>query len=493
MRPSGRLLCLLLLLLSPLAHAQKITLSPVPFVDYAFDNLRVAGQDTGGFFLLQSNLPLELERDRIGFKNRKYKLAYYRFNLSEVWTREVEATPGDASVASIIFTNGRMLVACAGEGKEDLTVYGRWIDSRGREAGNQAVHTFGLQGGETGKLKVIISDNQLLAGFLLPEYIDDDRQVLHFAFTDSTFTVLGKKTLSIPYGAKRFEAATYSLSNNGDLHMLGVRSVRIPGQGRKRVEDFLLYSSPVGDGSFQSYQLGGPGKEVTSASISFDNLNNMLVCAGFYSDHTTSAGAGVIYASLSMSGTDRFQFHSSPIDSDTRLKILGERNRNYDVGLVNYPIQKIILRNDGGAVIIAEAFYAQDYSYYDYFTQSYTRSVEYHYNNIVAASVNPNGTIHWLNVIRKNQVSTDDGGAYSSFCPVLTDMDLAMIYNSDISRSSEVMTSRITTTGTRGSTDKIRVSNKLLLYSRSGKQVSANEAIIPCISRKKLMLARISF
>ena len=490
----SQLILILFSFLPALSPAQTITLSPAPFEDYSFDHLKIIGQDAQGFFMLQSNLPLELDRDRVGFKNRKYKVAYYKNNLARAWSNLVEPSPSGASVEAVAFANGKVVVASTlyNKGDDALGLYARWINNQGVEVRNQLVGTI-KQTGQADKPMLAISGNQLLLALFVLENSGSESQTLHFLLTDSTLNVLKQKSLSIPYGEKSYSVEELSVSNNGDLHVLGVRSRKNQGNGRKREEDFVLFSSPLEVDSLREFVVGSGNKDVTSASLAFDNLNNRLVCAGFYAEKNSTTGAGVMLAMLDMNNPQSLEIVSSPIDNQTQLKILGERNRSHDIGLINYPIRQIILRNDGGAVILAEAFFANDYSYYDYFTQSYTRSIEYHFNNIVTVSVNANGSIHWLNVIRKNQVSTDDAGSFSSYCPVLTEKEFILLYNSDVSRSSDIKTARISASGKQNESSNIRTSNNLLLYSRSGKQVSATEAIVPCISKKKLMLARITF
>ena len=196
---------------------------------------------------------------------------------------------------------------------------------------------------------------------------------------------------------------------------------------------------------------------------------------------------------IEMSNPSQLVVKTHSIDSGTQFKLLGDRNSGYDIGLISYPIQKIIHRNDGGAVIVAEASYTNDYSYYDYFTQSFTRRTEYHYNNIVVISINNDASIHWLNIIRKDQESEDDGGIFSSFCLMLTSDEMVLIYNSDISRNSEVTGQLISNSGVQTEKHLIRPTEHVLLFSRNGKQISENEVIIPCISKKKIMLGKFTF
>lgn len=476
--------------------AQTVTFSPSLIDDKGFDNVKIIGQDEDGFYLLQSNLPLELERDRVGFRNRKYKIAYYTDEMVPRWSKAVDALTDGASVHTITFFHNKIIVITGIENKAESTVaiYGYLMNNKGEIISNHEIGKVSLENNsDYDKAKIITSSNHQLSGIMVHEYIDEQKQSVHLMVIDTALKLGHNKKLSISYGSKKFTATGYSLSDKGDFHLIGVRSVKDKNAEKKRQEDFILFSAAAVSSQFSEFLVSEGNKDITGASINFDNINNKIICAGFYVDRSSTTGAGIIYATLDMNDISHLNIKTKPIDSSTQVKLLGERNSGYDIGLVSYPIQKIILRNDGGAVIIAEASYTTDYAYYDYFTQSYTRRIEYHFNNIVVISVNGNGSIHWLNVIRKNQESEDDGAVFSSFCPVLSPEEITLIYNSDISRYSEVITAHISNTGEEKENKPVRSNDHLLLLATSGKQVSENEVVIPCIAKKKLMLAKFTF
>jgi hypothetical protein len=490
------LIYLLSFLFSQLGYPQTVLLSPTPVDENNFDNIKVIGQDDDGIFLLESNLSFELDRDRIGFKNRKYKVAYYSNELVPRWTKSIEPLPDGASIQSIIFLEQKIFITTAIESKAQnkLSIYGQWMNNKGEIVMNKEIGAIHLENNsDFDKAKLITSVNHQLTGIMIHEYIDEHKQAIHLLVIDTTLRSIHNKNLVINYGSKNFIITDYSLSNKGDFHLLGVRTIKDKNAERKKQEDFVLFSAPVDSSRFSEFMLGDNNKDVTNASINFDNVNNKIVSAGFYADRSSTTGAGIIYAALEMNNPSQLIVKSHPIQSGTQFKLLGERNRDSDIGLTSYPIEKIILRNDGGAVIVAEASYTNDYSYYDYFTQSFTRRTEYHYNNIVVISINGNGTIDWLDIIRKNQESEDDGGAFSSFCPVLAPDELILIYNSDISRNSEVLAARISNTGVQSENHLVRASEHVLLFSRDGKQISENEVVIPCISKKKMTLIKLTF
>ena len=178
------------------------------------------------------------------------------------------------------------------------------------------------------------------------------------------------------------------------------------------------------------------------------------------------------------------------IDESARMKLVGERNSGANTGLYTYPIRKLVLRSDGGAVIIAEAAYYSEYSYYDYFTQSFTRRTEYKYDNVVIMSIHTDGTIDWSGVLRKDQVSMDDGGFLSSFSTVLQSDHIDLLYNSDNGRNNEVSLFTINNKGVTDQKSVTRTSDHITIIPQSGKQVDANTLITTAIQKKRLFLVK---
>lgn len=479
-----------------LGFGQTVTLSPSPIEENTFDNVKVIGQDEYGFFLLQSNLPLDMDRDRVGFKNRKYKMSYYNNEMVLKWSRVIDPFPATAVVQSVQFLQQRILITAGEENKSQrqLSFYGYWMNNKGEMTDSREIGKISLEkNSDYEKPKLTLSANQRVFAFSVNEFINSDSQVIHFLLCNPSFAIMQQKKLAVNYGEKQFIATDYSLSNNGDFNVLGVRNTKDKTTGNKKQQDYVLLSVPTAAMQFSEFTMGEGSKDVTNAAINFDNVNNKIVCAGLYAEKTSTTGAGVLYASLAMTDSAALNLKTQLIDTRTQIKLLGERNNGYDIGLVSYPIERIILRNDGGAVIVAEASFTSDYSYFDYFSQSYTRRTEYHYNNVVVISVNNDGNIHWLNMVRKEQESEEDGGVFSSFCTLLTPDELILIYNNEISRNADSYSSHISNTGKQNDTKVLKSNEHLLLFARSGKQISENEAIIPCIAKKKLMLAKFTF
>lgn len=150
------------------------------------------------------------------------------------------------------------------------------------------------------------------------------------------------------------------------------------------------------------------------------------------------------------------------------------------------------MRNDGGAVILAESNYINQYSYYDYFTQTFNNRIEYHFDNVVVISVNGDGTIDWNKVLRKNQESRDDMGLFSSYCPMIRQQEIVMFYNNNFHKNNEIIGEAVTNEGTQYQVKVSRPIDHLTILPRSGKQIAANEVVLPCMVKRKLMLLKIA-
>ena len=159
---------------------------------------------------------------------------------------------------------------------------------------------------------------------------------------------------------------------------------------------------------------------------------------------------------------------------------------------MNYTINKIIMKADGGAVMVAESFFTTEYSYFDYFTQSYYRRTEYHYGNILVVSVNNKGEIQFSKLVKKRQESIDDGAIYSSYLSMTGESALYLFFNHDINSNNEISGVSINAKGERIDKNVIRNVEHIWIMPDNGKQVSADEAIVPCVQKKKLVLAKIN-
>ena len=192
-------LCLTgLIFFTMFSAGQSISFSQ-PINDDGFDNVKIIGQDDDGFCLLQCNLPLELERDRVGFKSRKYKISYYGNDMILRWTKPVEAVTEGASVEAIAYFQNKIMAVTGIENKSQnmLTVFIQQMNNKGDIVSNNQIAKISFENSsDYGKAKIITSSNQKLAGIIVHEFINNNTQAAHFIAVDTVLkTICNKKLL----------------------------------------------------------------------------------------------------------------------------------------------------------------------------------------------------------------------------------------------------------------------------------------------------------
>ena len=140
--------------------------------------------------------------------------------------------------------------------------------------------------------------------------------------------------------------------------------------------------------------------------------------------------------------------------SDKKKEKAKEAERRNDVQrqaeLFDYSLDELILRSDGGAVLVAEQFYIQQdrfdnfnnpygwgagwSPYYSpYWNSRYRGNFQvdyyYNYNDIIVVNIRPTGEIEWAARIPKRQETRNDGGYYSSYAMSIVRDKLYFIYN----------------------------------------------------------------
>ena len=486
---------ILLLLVSYIATAQKLTVSP-DAIDDNLSYMKVIGQDENGFFLLQSNLSFELMRDHVGLRSRKYKLSYFGNDLRPHWTKSITTHVEDGNVEGVIFYHEKAVVLSSVWNKaESKLIYyfdaynpDGSLSSSAKKTGECIVD----KNSSLEKPQLLLSASKNKIAIYCNEMRAKD-QVIHLIVADTSFTVTTASKATLSYAEKDLSFSNAVLSDSDQFCLLAQLRLRDADKERKKLWLYRLFYLDNASDSFKEFVVNEAERQMTEASVVIDKKNNTVVVTGFYADQGSFAGTGILFASIPLTNPTTLHKNNFTINGDAQSTLIGERNSGNSMGLFNYPIQKIILRNDGGAVIVAEAEYLSEYSYFDYYTQSFNRRVEFHFDNIVVMSVNVAGTIDWTQVIRKDQTSVDDEGLYSSFAYAINSDEISILINNDIGRNNEIVDYRIDSKGKISNKKITRQGDNISLIPRSGRQVDESTIIVPGINKKRIHLLKIEF
>lgn len=222
--------------------------------------------------------------------------------------------------------------------------------------------------------------------------------------------------------------------------------------------------------------------------------------AAFYATRKNGNPDGLLYAGFDGQTFDSIRQIQVPFDDRLRA-MTGERSLRH--AFANQHLRQLIIRNDGGFVAISEenyvntrSSYSPGWGYYSVYGpfMGGPQVREYFYNDILALSVDSSGAMQWPSFIRKEQYSQEDGGLFSSFAFVNTGASLGFLYNNFNQQRSSITLVQVADDGLQQSRN-FDIEGELApdWVPRMAKQVSAREVIVPCLMRKKICFARVSF
>jgi len=251
---------------------------------------------------------------------------------------------------------------------------------------------------------------------------------------------------------------------------------------------------------FEHLELKLGDKYATGGYMKIDNMNNRLYFGGFYSDKKNGDFDGVIYAQYDNS-SHSFQT-TKFIPFDEKLK-LASGIRQSEHPFDNYHVKQIIIKNDGGFVMVSEIQYTTTRSnyypspgYYAFYNSVSTSIVrEYHFKDIMALSYDKDGNRLWSSFVPKEQYSQEDGGMFSSYSFLNSGGTLAFMYNDFNQYHSRIQLATVYPDGKTSSHSFVPDNNNDVpdWLPKSGKQVAGRVLIIPCLRKKQICFARIEF
>ena len=342
------------------SKAQQVTLSNESIDDPGYEHVKVIGQEENGFYLLQSNISLQTQRDRIGFKNRKYKISYYNYALQLKWTKKLEEENDQNNIDIVtMFRNHPMIITSKLERSDNtITFFGQMMNADGNAfIPSKKIATVKFdKSSDLEKPRFVISHNEKKAVIVLEEDRDKD-QLLHVLLIDSALNLIAQQSPFINYPAKQLEITDIIVADENEMAVLAQSTEKNQDSQKGKTTSFKLFLLRNKESSFEESTIALGNKNITEAALSFDSFNNKVVVAGFYNDNDSYIGTGILLASQGLNDHTAIEIKTISIDDNARVKMIGERNSGANTGLLGYPIRKLILRSDGGAVVVAEAAY----------------------------------------------------------------------------------------------------------------------------------------
>jgi hypothetical protein len=310
----------------------------------------------------------------------------------------------------------------------------------------------------------------------------------------SVFSIAEMRTLGNPLNELTRQGIDRHISqslinNSGDVFfVLGYNNSR----GRKNQNKIALISY-FNNGKVNEFSVSLSGIIAVDTKFSFDEINNKICAAGLYSDR----GFGTNGIFSIQQKNDSLFLQKIQFDETLKRNLSGEKKKNID-GVERLKINDLILRRDGGLLIIAEQFVKYEYqmpaSYYRDIPSN--RHNDYIYENILLSSINPDGSLHWNSVLYKSQKSENDEGRYSSFFLMRSSSGLRFIFNDELEWSASIYEYDVFPDG-RQQRKRIfsekESDDDMIPEFRNAVQISSNTVIFAQQKNSRLKLGKISF
>lgn len=227
-------------------------------------------------------------------------------------------------------------------------------------------------------------------------------------------------------------------------------------------------------------------------TVQYDEINQQLVASGLYSAQKGTVN-GIFYFKTNLEHIPTIQ--TSELEETFMRSLTGKKSKKIH-GIQNFAICQLVLRKDGGALLVAEQQFAYESSiaFYEEEERKKTQA-DYLYENILVASIHPSGKVYWKDVLFKSQSSENDNARYSSFFAVKTNSSIRFLYNNDISWDTSIFEYVINSSGNvqrNVVAHQLRNSGVLPQLTNSI-QVSASEVIALSERDHKLRLLKINY
>ncbi len=282
--------------------------------------------------------------------------------------------------------------------------------------------------------------SKLLVFYNLP-YEKKESERFGFHVLNRDMNQLWEKQITLDYQEELFDVERYRVDNQGNIHLLGQifaekRKVRRRGEVNFKYQ-ILSYRNQ--GNHLTEYPVELPDLYLSDMQIAITEDQN-IVCAGFYSEEGTNSIQGSYFLTIDKDTKKIIRKSSKAFDADFVTQNMKKRKakktrkkmeKGKDVEMYNYDLDQIVLRDDGGAVLVGEKFFISTVTNTSMMngTTRYRTTSYYNYHDIIAVNLNPEGVIDWAQKIPKRQTTREDGGFFSSYALAIVDDKMHFIFN----------------------------------------------------------------
>lgn len=272
----------------------------------------------------------------------------------------------------------------------------------------------------------------------------EERDIYGFKIFDKQLNSINDGEYPLPFDPELSVIHSHYISNTGDyfLAMTEYDEAEKKVFSRVKLNFKALHIFHIAQDGLVDYTLDVAGKRVEAMAMTSD-ANNIFTITGIYGNRDENGVLGVFYQRIDLGTGNKLnegfkEFPKEFITEDWTERQVKKQMRREERGvdeepqLYNYNMREATIMEDGSIVGTMEQIYIQVRSFADTRTGQSSSTYYYYYNDIIAYRINPEGEFAWIEKVPKLQVSTNDGGPFSSYESFVDNGKVSFIFNDDI-------------------------------------------------------------
>lgn len=276
----------------------------------------------------------------------------------------------------------------------------------------------------------------------------DEQSIYGFKIFNENLEEVREGEYEVPFTEKTSSIDGFYLSDSGDLFVSITEYKRTEKTLVIKYDDYVsVHIYHISEDDVTEMEIDLEGKRVEAMSFSSDN-DHIFVITGIYGDKDEKGVTGLFYLKadfknqeILVEGFEEFGTDFITSDwSDRKKKKLDKKKakgKKAEPSFYSYIMREVHPLEDGGIVGTMEQYFVRVSQTRDPNTGAVTTHYHYYYNDVVAYKVGADGGFDWLAKIDKYQVSTDDGGYYSSYARYVSEGKMYLFFNDNSDNYSE--------------------------------------------------------
>ncbi len=494
--------CILYLMLAFDSYSQKLTYSPILKKENQNTEFKIIGKNGNDYIVYKNNY-------------RKHYFTFYDESMNVVDDITLESIP--QKILNIDFLNLNDGIIIIYQYQKNNIVYCDAIKMI--ENGNKISEPINLDTTYIGYL----SDNKIYG----TSFSEDKNLILLYKqnskngkinlatkLFDIQFNLMETSRTSSEYNQRKEEYSDCYVDNEGSY----LYSVEKRRKNNNYIENLDVVIKKRGVDTSCKITLPLNDKFIDVSYIKIDNLNKSYIVNAFFYNENKGHVKGLYTAKIPTSNFTNFQASFNPF-SETLANSISSGNKEFN--LDDLVPQQIILKKNGGFVLISESIYTESrtanniwnrnyygsypYSSYDYlpyspfgysqFWNNYNRNdvTRYYNNDILITDIDSSSQMNWTSVLHKSQadINRDD---FLSYVLLNSGDELRFLYLDKTNQKEIVLGVGVNSMGDLKKYPTLKSNERGYEFMpKLGKQIGYNQLIVPYLHFNNLGFAKIDF